>query len=427
MIMKTVGFITEYNPFHSGHLYHMQEAKRRTGADFSIALMSGNFVQRGEPAVFDKYTRARAALLAGADLVLEIPAPFSTASAREFSSYGVALLTALGTDSLVFGSECGETAPLRETAQLLASETPEFQKRLLSLQKQGLTYPKARARALERPDLTSLLENPNNILGIEYLRAAIQMKSPMEFLTIKRTGKSYHDSSLPEKTADCPPSATAIRTAIRDLDPDHWQKNRIASPGSRLSGLLSSLLPDVTLPAYKEAVPVFPDDLSGLLNSRILDLTYSGVSERLRISDLTPELESRLLRQPYRPLSFEERVQDLKTRQMTYTRVSRALLHLILQISEEQMETWKQMGYAPYARVLGFRRSAAEAGLLGHLKQKSAIPILTKMADAQKQLSPEACSLLGTEIRASHLYETWKSRRGGTFQNEFTKEILILP
>lgn len=421
--MKTVGLITEYNPFHSGHLYHMEEAKRQAGAAFSIALMSGNFVQRGEPSVFDKYTRTMAALLAGADLVLEIPTPFSTASAREFASYGVALLTALGVDSLVFGSECGELCLLQETASLLSSETAAFQERLLLYQKQGLTYPQARARALERPNLLPLLENPNNILGIEYLQAAVKLKSPMELLTIKRQGKHYHDTALPEEATDCPPSATAIRASLRKINSIHCGKNGAGELGS----LLSRLLPNVTLPAYKGAVPIFPDDLSELLNSRILDRMYSGTEERIRISDLTPDMEARLLRPPYRPLLFEARVQDLKTRQMTYTRVSRALLHLILQISEVQMETWKQMGYAPYARVLGFRRSAAKAGLLGHLKQKSAIPILTKMADAQKQLSPKAYSLLETEIRASHLYETLKSRRGGTFQNEFTKEILILP
>lgn len=129
--MKITGFITEYNPFHNGHLYHMEQAKQLTGADYTVALMSGSHVQRGEPAVFDKYTRTKMALSAGVDLVLELPAAFSTASAMEFASYGISLFTALGAvDSVVFGSECGSLAPLQAAAELLSEETPEFRSAL---------------------------------------------------------------------------------------------------------------------------------------------------------------------------------------------------------------------------------------------------------------------------------------------------------
>ncbi|WP_337538817.1 nucleotidyltransferase family protein, partial [Clostridium sp.] len=146
--MKIVGLITEYNPFHAGHLYHMQQARELTGADYCVVLMSGSFVQRGEPAIFDKYLRTKTALLAGADLVLEIPAAFSTASAHEFAAYGVALLSAIGVDAVVFGSECGQIEILKQAAYALNHESAEFQERLRKGLKAGLTYPQARAKAL---------------------------------------------------------------------------------------------------------------------------------------------------------------------------------------------------------------------------------------------------------------------------------------
>ena len=147
--MNVIGFITEYNPFHNGHLYHLERSKELTGADFCVALMSGSFVQRGEPAVFDKYARAAMALRAGVDLVLELPVAFSTASAMEFASFGVALFTALGgVDCLCFGSECGSLDPLARAAGLMERETPEFKELLLEGLKQGMSYPTSRSRAL---------------------------------------------------------------------------------------------------------------------------------------------------------------------------------------------------------------------------------------------------------------------------------------
>lgn len=219
--MKIVGLITEYNPFHAGHLYHMQQARELTGADYCVVLMSGSFVQRGEPAIFDKYLRTKTALLAGADLVLEIPTAFSTASAHEFAAYGVALLSAIGVDAVVFGSECGQIEILKQAAYALNHESAEFQERLRKELKAGLTYPQARAKALGETQAggtrvenvedfhantdvsnshiwSSILNFPNNILGIEYLRAAEDLHSPMEFYTISREGSGYHEDALSE-------------------------------------------------------------------------------------------------------------------------------------------------------------------------------------------------------------------------------------
>ncbi|RHT94332.1 nucleotidyltransferase family protein [Clostridium sp. AM27-28] len=405
--MKIVGLITEYNPFHAGHLYHMQQARELTGADYCVVLMSGNFVQRGEPAIFDKYLRTKTALLAGADLVLEIPAAFSTASAHEFAAYGVALLSAIGVDAVVFGSECGQIEILKQAAYALNHESAEFQERLRKGLKAGLTYPQARAKALEMEDTwASVLTSPNNILGIEYLRAAEDLHSPMEFYTISRKGSGYHEDTLADASF---PSASAIRGIIRNS----------LSKDKDLLDILASHLPAVTHPAYTGAVPVFVDDFSELLNAAVLQLqaTFS-------IADLSPELAARLAKPPYFPLSFEERIQALKTRQLTYTRVSRALLHLVLGMREEDISRWKEEGYALYARILGFRRQSSP--LLSCLHKKSSIPLITKMADAAQNLSPSALALLEQEVYASHLYQTVRMKRSGVFQNEYTEGLVFV-
>ena len=432
--MKIVGLITEYNPFHAGHLYHMQQARELTGADYCVVLMSGSFVQRGEPAIFDKYRRTKAALLAGADLVLEIPAAFSTASAHEFAAYGVALLSAIGVDAVVFGSECGQIEILKQAASALNHESAEFQERLRKGLKAGLTYPQARAKALEMEDTwASVLTSPNNILGIEYLRAAEDLHSPMEFYTISRKGSGYHEDTLADANF---PSASAIRGIIRNS----------LSKDKDLLDILASHLPAVTHPAYTGAVPVFVDDFSELLNMAVLQMQKSSAKGSIaatnavmpsstlfvdtntqaisRIADLSPELAARLAKPPYFPLSFEERIQALKTRQLTYTRVSRALLHLVLGMREEDISRWKDEGYALYARILGFRRQSSP--LLSCLHKKSSIPLITKMADAAQNLSPSALALLEQEVYASHLYQTVRMKRSGVFQNEYTEGLVFV-
>lgn len=450
--MKIVGLITEYNPFHAGHLYHMQKARELTGADYCVVLMSGSFVQRGEPAIFDKYRRAKAALLTGADLVLEMPVAFSTASAHEFAAYGVALLSAIGVDAVVFGSECGQIEWLRQAAYALNHESAEFQERLQQGLKEGLTYPQARARALEMENTwTSVLSFPNNILGIEYLRAAEKLHSPIEFYTISREGSGYHENALSEAKF---PSASAIRGMVQKSyeNPSAYIPAPLKqgpSPDSKneiLFNILTSYLPAVTHPAYTGAVPVFTDDFSELLNMAVLQMQKSSARDSLtaanavmsfnassvevntqtasRIADLSPELAARLTKPPYCPLSFEERIQALKTRQLTYTRVSRALLHLVLGMQEEDISRWKDEGYALYARILGFRRQSSP--LLSCLHKKSSIPLITKMADAAQNLSPSALALLEQEVYASHLYQTVRIKRGGVFQNEYTEGLVFI-
>lgn len=410
--MHVTGLITEYNPFHNGHLFHLKKARETTGADYTAVVMSGSFVQRGAPAVFDKYSRTRAALLSGADLVFEMPAPFSTASAREFASYAVALFTALGAvDSICFGSECGEIEPILRAARLLNEESESFKKRLQDFLKEGKTFPEARSAALaeEGAEEAKLLSSPNNILGVEYCQAVLRQRSPLSCFTIKREGNGYHDPSLNGALG----SALAVRQALQS--------------GTDVQAL-RFLLPDPSFDSVCRSIPVFLDDFSGLLNYRLLT-----EQEPERYAEIRPELAARIKKLAPGSASFDQRIKELKSRQLTYTGVSRGLIHLILGIEQRQMDLFKEAGFAPYARILGFRKSAAP--LLRRIKENSSIPVISKLAGAEKRLDPAGAAMLACEIQSSHLYQNVRCEKAASgafpgrtavFQNEYTQPVLIL-
>lgn len=410
--MHVTGLITEYNPFHNGHLFHLKKARETTGADYTAVVMSGSFVQRGAPAVFDKYSRTRAALLSGADLVFEMPAPFSTASAREFASYAVALFTALGAvDSICFGSECGEIEPILRAARLLNEESESFKKRLQDFLKEGKTFPEARSAALaeEGAEEVKLLSSPNNILGVEYCQAVLRQRSPLSCFTIKREGNGYHDPSLDGVLG----SALAVRQALQS--------------GTDVQAL-RFLLPDPSFDSVCRSIPVFLDDFSGLLNYRLLT-----EQEPERYAEIRPELAARIKKLAPGFASFDQRIKELKSRQLTYTGVSRGLIHLILGIEQRQMDLFKEADFAPYARILGFRKSAAP--LLRRIKENSSIPVISKLAGAEKRLDPAGAAMLACEIQSSHLYQNVRCEKAASgafpgrtavFQNEYTQPVLIL-
>lgn len=410
--MHVTGLITEYNPFHNGHLFHLKKARETAGADYTAVVMSGSFVQRGAPAVFDKYSRTRAALLSGADLVFEMPAPFSTASAREFASYAVALFTALGAvDSICFGSECGEIEPILRAARLLNEESEPFKKRLQDFLKEGKTFPEARSAALaeEGAEEAKLLSSPNNILGVEYCQAVLRQRSPLSCFTIKREGNGYHDPSLNGALG----SALAVRQALQS--------------GTDVQAL-RFLLPNPSFDSVCRSIPVFLDDFSGLLNYRLLT-----EQEPERYAEIRPELAARIKKLAPGFASFDQRIKELKSRQLTYTGVSRGLIHLILGIEQRQMDLFKEAGFAPYARILGFRKSAAP--LLRRIKENSSIPVISKLAGAEKRLDPAGAAMLACEIQSSHLYQNVRCEKAASgafpgrtavFQNEYTQPVLIL-
>lgn len=407
--MHVTGLITEYNPFHNGHLYHMEVAKRQTGADYLAVVMSGNFIQRGGPAIVDKYSRTKAALLAGADIVIELPAMFASSSAEDFAGCSIALLTGLGVvDSLCFGSEWGSLPLLKKAAKLLLSEPPEYKESLKRHLKTGLPFPAARTEALmeqttmeDFPQLKEIFSSPNNILAIEYIKAIRKQKSPIKPATIKRHIAGYHEEDLNASIS----SATAIRRML-ELEKD---KNQGLSS-------VKDQVPPFTAKLLKDAPLLSTDDFSSLLSYELLRAREDSLTEYM---DLSPDLAARMIKYRYDYCKISQFTTLLKTRQYTHTRISRALYHILLNIKTCEFMKYKEKNYSDYIRILGFRKSASP--LLSEIKKKSTLPLVTKIADA-------SYSLLEHEIFASQLYYSIVYHKYGiTLKNEYTKGLVILP
>lgn len=392
--MKTVGIIAEYNPFHNGHLYQLKKAKEITGADFAVVVMSGDFTQRGTPAVFDKYTRCRLSLLAGADLCIELPVVFATASAELFAKGAVSLLSALGVDALCFGSECGEIAPLQKIASLLFAEPPAYKEALNKALKEGLSFPSARAAAVRKcahagslsgmdAAASDILASPNNILGIEYLKALLALEknghhTPVPY-TIKREGDGYLSHTLSEESF-C--SAMALRKGIAEENPD------------LLRYVPESIRQEFADTCQKKSA-LCADDFSGMLFYKLLSEKDAGYDAYLDVSsDLSDKIRKNLASFTTFSAFCEG---SLKSKDITLTRVYRSLLHILLSIKKEDLPA-----AAPYARILGFREASFE--VFGCLSKEN-IPLLSRLKDASSLLSPEALSCLSKDIFAAHLYE----------------------
>ena len=411
--MKTVGLITEYNPFHNGHAYHIEKAKMLTGADRVIVVMSGDFVQRGAPAVMPKHLRAESALLSGASLIIELPVCFATGSAEYFAQGSISLLNQLGCiDSICFGSECGDLHLLKEIAQILADEPIEYQTALKQALKEGASFPAARQEALNiySDKYSEILASPNNILGIEYLKALAKIHSKMEPFTIKRIGAGYHDMDIDGQFS----SATAIRSDIYQLADVNSSSESL--PLTHIKTQVPSSCHELMKKNYQTRYPVKADDFSLLLKAKLLSETAGSLSHYL---DMSPELANRILRLRNDYLSFEQFCDLLKTKELTRSRISRSFIHVLLGITNDWLTAMKAP--APYARILGFRRDHAD--LLGILKRTSDIPLITSPARAV--LADTAYQMLELDIYASDLYESVITDLYGTpFHNELTKQII---
>ena len=406
--MKITGLITEYNPFHNGHQYHIEKAKELTKADYAIAVMSGDFVQRGSPALLPKHLRAEMALKAGADVVIELPVFYACASAEFFAYGAVSLLHALHcVDSLCFGSECGNLSLLKKIANIMIEEPPAYQSILQTYLRKGNPFPLARQKACA--DFTndeqsaSILEQPNNILGIEYIKALLRLNSSIIPSTITRLGSGYHETDLHKQFS----SASAIRREI--------------FAGSDVQ-TLANHVPDSVLHLLKEnyqvRFPVNTDDFSLLLKYHLLCETAETLTEYV---DVSAELANRIMRCRNQFLSFEQFCQLLKTKELTYSRISRALLHIILQIKKEAFAQCSEHGPF-YARILGFRKESTN--ILSEIKKNADIPLLTKLT-AQQQLSQLGQQQLQSDLFAADLYKSVLTEKFGTpFQNEYEQQIV---
>ena len=418
MKMNVTGIVAEYNPFHNGHAYQIMEARKLTDCDYCVAVISGDFVQRGEVSVFSKYLRTKMALLSGADLVLEIPSIFAVSSAEDFAAGSVALLDNLGVVThLCFGSELGQSKNFMKAAKILGKESAAFSGKLKEGLQNGLSWPQARAFALntelsypegtkDSKEILSLLETPNNLLGVEYCKALLRRGSSIMPVTVRRKGNGYHSEDLDGEMA----SASAIRKGI------------FAKAGADIS--FFSQIPEEIQSLFREEFPLQANDLSDLLNYCLLTLNRDHIPFSI-FSDVSKDLSDRLEHVLYDQGSFEKRIFQLKTRQYTYTRISRCLLHILLGITDEMVSAGKEAGYAPYARILGFRKN--KVALLGEIKKHTRIPLVTKTADASRMLSDTAKLMFEQDLYASHVRQSLlASKTGQPVRNEYTQPICII-
>ena len=406
--MKIVGLITEYNPFHNGHLYHMQKAKEITGADSVIAVMSGNYVQRGAPAIMPKHLRAEVALEAGIPLVLELPVCYASGSAEYFADGAISLFEKLGCiDSICFGSECGDYYLLEKVAHVTADEPEAYKQTLQDALKQGLSFPLARQAAIKAyfqdPSLDDILEQPNNILGIEYIKALYLRKSPIGAYTIRRKISGYHDKELSPGYS----SASAIRrllafagNSVHLASEEMYDEPGLSEVLTRLEGQVPPSCIRSLEETHRVRYPVYANDFSLLFRYRLLTETRESLAGYL---DMTEELANRMINHANDFITFDQFCDLLKTRDMTYSRISRCLLHILLNIRTEDMTLYKEEGGCQYARVLGFSKDGAK--LLTRIKRTSSVPLLTKLTQTEG-LSKTGLRMLRQDIFAADLYES---------------------
>lgn len=439
--MNVTGIIAEYNPFHNGHAFHIEETRKNTDADYCIAVISGDFVQRGGPALLNKYDRTKMALANGIDLVIELPVIAATSSAETFAQGGVCLLDALGVVSHIsFGAEANTASDidlLGKLADFFAFEPPAFQKYLDQGLKSGCSFPAARAKAavhcLQQMHSDSmhidtfaqferLLASPNNILAIEYMKAIRRHNCKLTPSVVTRTGAGYHDANTDTELA----SASALRKFIFQDNIDNIHNICQGNASDALNQMLTHTVPDsvreLLLTAYENHVFLQEDDFSDLLYYELRRQLLHPTS--FDSDTKRTDLEQRIGNKLEFFTCWSEFVSELKTKNQTYTAISRYLLHALLGIDEGLLTAAKTYHYAPYARVLGFRKDASP--LLKELQEHSQIPLLRKIAKDRQTLSLEQQKLLDLDVYAADLYNRiLYSKSGIQRKNEYREPLII--
>lgn len=418
--MKVVGIIAEYNPFHNGHKYQIEELKKRTGADYCIVVMSGNFLQRGVPALCNKYNRAQMALSCGADLVLELPVLWATASAELFAKGGVQTLVNTGVVThLGFGAETDDLELLEAISSILKDEPEGYVFELRKALRQGVSFPVARKQALltslssyNTEYLEEVLNSPNNILAIEYLKALPADITPV---LVQRKGAGYHDTTIDTEL----PSASAIRDAIFESSTSHSISD---SPQEVLKNAMPAEAYEILAKCIEQNAIMEPADLSAVMGYRLLSFHKHEFS---LYADCSEGLANTIKNQLPNYRDFESFCQELKSKNYTYTRISRTLLHMLLDIKEHHISSARQEGYAPYLRVLGFRKDAS--ALLSEIKKEAQSPLITKVADYTSCFRTGTHFMVEKDLHASAIYQQiLTTQKGQPPINDYTSQIVIL-
>lgn len=370
--MKATGIVVEYNPFHNGHKYHLQKTKELNPNNIIIAVMSGDFVQRGEPSIIDRWTKTKMALANGVDLVIELPVFYSSQSAEIFAKGAVGILEELKCESMVFGSESGKIDELKRISTLQESE--EFKIKLKERLKNGDSYPTAHSSTMKEILGESEL-NSNDILGLEYIKAIRYWKSSIIPMTLKREKVGYHDTNIVGDFA----SATKIR--------EHLKKNEEIS--SIVTQESFNTLKEYSNFTYMENFyPFIRYEL--IKNSNNL----SG------IQDMEIGFENRLLENAIKSINYDEFFKSISNRRYTTGRVQRVLTHTLLALTTNITEEVKKS--IPYVRVLGFNSKGRE--YLSYLKKFDNSKIITSYKKMNENFSPEVCSLIEFNERSSQIY-----------------------
>ena len=383
--MKAVGLVTEYNPFHNGHLYHLNKAMELTGADISVAVMSGDFVQRGEPAVLDKYTRTSMALNSGVNLVIELPVNYAVSSAESFAAGALKVLDYIKADSIAFGSESGNIERLSKLAHILCDNEDTLYKEISKYTANGISYAAARQKVVEKltdKDTAAMLTSSNNILAVEYLKAIIKNNFAIKPYTIKRKGDSYNDTDIRSDYA----SATALRG---NLKADNISKYIPVKAGLILSSNTNY---------------IYPDDITEALFTRLLGILFASSYDKnvfienvMRYPDVNKEIAGRLYKSAMDMItrtvpqgaeskdngafSFGSLCEHIKTKEVPLSRIKRALVRITLGLDKKHMEKYAN---EPYIRVLGFDKKGQE--YLSYIRKTVEVPLITKIADYKEML-----------------------------------------
>lgn len=389
---KVLGIVCEYNPFHNGHLYHIIQSKKLTGADYTIAIMTGNFAQRGDVSLVDKWSKAEMALLAGVDLVIELPVIYSVSSAENFAEGAVKILNSLKiVNNISFGSETKDINLLDRIAEVLYNEPKEFQTILSHELSKGISYPKARENALmmylnDVRRFANVLSSPNNILGVEYLKALRKTKSNILPVCIPRVGAGHNDTTYSKNIA----SATLVRNLVNTNKYDSLEFKRLVplTTGSILSE-------NIKKGHIISGLHVFEKEI-------IYTLRRMSILEIANLPDVSEGLEYKIKQAANSCNSLIEFYNIVSSKRYTQTRISRILVYALLGITRKDMQLSKSI--SPYVRVLGFNNAGKK--LLSMISEANPkLPLITsvkKFEESNKNKNLQA--MLAKDIWATDIY-----------------------
>jgi len=363
---NVLGIIAEYNPFHNGHLHHLVESKKITNSDYVIAVMSGNFTQRGEVSIVDKWEKAKMAIANGVDLVIELPTLYAISSAENFASGAIKILNSLGiVDFISFGSESNDISILDDIANVLANEPAQYKTLLAHELSRGESFPKARENAVMMylnniRRFANVLSSPNNILGIEYLKALKRQKSKIQPITVKREGSKYNDDTVPRGSRFA--SATAIRNLCQSIDD--------ITP-------IQKFVPETTFDILEENIKKgsFVKNLSAYDKEILYTLRKMSTNEIANLPDVSEGLEFALKNAANQCNSVVELLSIINTKRYTKTRLQRILLYAVLGITKKDMEV--SMATTPYVRVLGFNDKGQN--MLSEISKNRKLEVVTSV------------------------------------------------